>query len=439
MHNRNVINGSYAILGNVSTALFSFLGFLIIIRSFTKEEFGVWALFLAINSFIEMTRRGFVYHGVVKYSSENKEQQPALFSSGFLFNTCIVCVQYIAIIVISKPLSVLWHTPELVILLKTYGVFMIIYGSLKYVEYYQIINEDFKGIFIADSLYGFINLFCLILLYNGIIDSNLSSIIWIQSFSATLVLIYIFVFRKRYFKWGKVSFGLVKRLFHYGKYVFGTNLSSMLLQKTDLFMIGYFLNPAAVATYSVAVRISNYIEIPMKGLSQFIFPKIVLGFNKNGSKKAGYLFEKSVGLLLTMIIPPSLILFILAKPTLLLLGGEQYVSSVIILKILLIYSIFKPWGRIFGLSLDAMGKPHINFYMLLFSMFINVLFNYYLIQSFGVVGAATATVMSILISTVLSMMIISKMLPINLFKPFNYIWYYVDMGWTILKFKVSKS
>lgn len=437
MISRNIINGSYAILGNVATTLFSFLSFLIIIRLFSKEEFGVWALFLTITSLVEMTRVGFVYHGVVKFCSEDKAKYSTIFTAGFILNSLVNVVLILVLLLVSGFLVYIWHAPQLIILIKYYCFFVMIYGVNKYLEHFLVSNNDFKGIFFSNTVYGATFVGSIILMnWLNMLDS-LERIILLQAAAAIVNLVFLVLARGSTFIFGKINFAWIKKLFHYGKYVFGTNISSMLLQRTDILMIGFFLNPLAVAAYSIATRFSNYIEIPMKAISQIVFPKIVAKFNNGGSHNVGVIFEKSVGILLLFVMPLSLLLFIFAKPILLIVAGEEYVSSVLILRILLVYSFFKPWGRIFGLSLDAIGKPNINFYMLIIALGLNVGLNYFFIPLWGVVGAATATVITALISTIISLYYLAKISPFSLIQPFYFSWNYVKEGLRILKLKLS--
>jgi len=437
MESKNIKIGTYALLSNVSITLFSFIGFLIIIRSFSKEQFGVWALFLAVTSFVEMTRMGFIYHGIVKYSTENEDQRPVIFTTGLVLNALISAILALFLFLLSDILVNHWNTPEIVALINYYGLFLMINGITKYLEYHLISNQDFKAIFYSNVFYGicYAGLLLVMFILNKLI--YLEQIVMIQSGAAALTLIFLTYIRRKFFKVGNFSFHWIKKLFHYGKYVFGTNLSSMLLQKTDILMIGFFINPAAMALYNIATRFTNYIEMPMKAISQIVFPKIVSTFNREGKAKVGTIFEKSVGLLLILVIPPSLLLLIFAKPVLVFVAGEQYGSSALILQILLIYSFIKPWGRVIGLSLDAIGKPNVNFLMLLVGLSINIILNYFLIQSMGVIGAATATVITILISTSLSLFLLSKILTFSLIQPFYFSWNYVKEGLRILKFKLS--
>jgi lipopolysaccharide exporter len=60
----------------------------------------------------------------------------------------------------------------------------------------------------------------------------------------------------------KINWGTVKELYHFGKFTFGTNISSMFVKSTDSWMIGRLVSTAAVAIYNPAIRIANLVEVP---------------------------------------------------------------------------------------------------------------------------------------------------------------------------------
>ena len=75
--------------------------------------------------------------------------------------------------------------------------------------------------------------------------------------------------------------------------------------------------------------------------------------------------------------------------------------------------LVKPLGRVFGLTLDAIGQPQVNFQMLMISLVINVSMNLILIPVYGVMGAAIATSSSILITVSIGQLHLRKILDIH--------------------------
>lgn len=55
----------------------------------------------------------------------------------------------------------------------------------------------------------------------------------------------------------KIDREWMKTLFRFGKFVLGTNLATMAYKSVDKMLLGILLNPVAVASYELAIRISN--------------------------------------------------------------------------------------------------------------------------------------------------------------------------------------
>ena len=103
------------------------------------------------------------------------------------------------------------------------------------------------------------------------------------------------------------------------------------------------------------------------------------------------LFKRSAKYFAKVQVPLSLFMIVLAPWAVVWLGGEQYVNAAPLLQVLAIAGLVKPWGRAFGLTLDAIGRADLNFKMLLFSMGLNLALNLAFLPLFGVKGAAWAT------------------------------------------------
>jgi O-antigen/teichoic acid export membrane protein len=181
----------------------------------------------------------------------------------------------------------------------------------------------------------------------------------------------------------------------------------------DIMMIGYYLNPAAVAVYNVATRITNYMEVPMSGLSQAVYPRIAMANNTGSRTAVADLYEKSIGLLLAILLPMGLGVWLLADWVVLLVAGKAYLAAAPLLQILVLAVMMKPWGRLFGITLDAIGRPRLNFALLALSLVANVVLNALLIPRWGLHGAAAATSASIGLLVVSGQVLMASILPVQ--------------------------
>ena len=80
---------------------------------------------------------------------------------------------------------------------------------------------------------------------------------------------------------------------------------------------------------------------------------------------------------------------------LLFVAGPKYLDSVPILQLVL-YALLLPFSRQFGTIVESIGKPNYQFWLFAFGAVVNIPLNFFLIQLFGVMGAAVATIAPIL-------------------------------------------
>lgn len=406
--------GSYSLLGYAAQLGLAFVSFLFLVRCLSEYDFGVWVLYLTLITTAELARIGLLQNAVVKFCVENTEERGHILTTALIINTLGSIALGGLLLLLMPTLAQLWSAPELNTLVWWYLPWALVHGTARFLDFPHMVEHDFEGIFWSKTAYGIVFLLAIIGLF---IYQNNSIFLYqlplLQVLAAVPSLVVLLLFRSHYLQWGSYRKAWANKILHFGKFVLGTNISSMLFNKMDLMMVGAFLNPAAVAVYNVATRVTNYMEVPMSGIAQVIYPKMT-AVNKGGSKLAiADLYEKSLGLILAIVIPMVLVVFLCSKWVVVLIAGQNYATAAPLLNILLLAVMIKPWARLFGITLDAIGKPKLNFSLLFASLLINILLNALLIQQWGLHGAAFATLGSIVFLVVSGQLIIKHYLPIQ--------------------------
>jgi O-antigen/teichoic acid export membrane protein len=122
-------------------------------------------------------------------------------------------------------------------------------------------------------------------------------------------------------------------------------------------------------------------------------------------------------------IPFTILVLVFAKTIIYWLAGAQYLSATPLLQILLITVFPKIWGRVFGITLDAIGKPSLNFKILVGSIFSNLLFSLLFIPLWGVKGAAWAVLLSVIFNVSIGQFLLSKTIPIQQINILKQLWF----------------
>lgn len=409
----NASSGFLAILGQLANQGFALLSLLILLRLISREEYGMWALYLTVLSMAEMARAGFVQNGLVSFVQANPDEDRRIIGSAYAMNLGLGILIWGIFMALAVPLATWWSAPALPTLTMWYGLFMLTLGGLRFLEYVQIARQDFKGVLVGNLIYGGGQ--CAMMVYWWIIGFHpeLYMLIWLQAGAAATAAVAVWLYRRPLFSWGKPDWQWMKKLADYGRFVLGTNLGSMLLQRVDVMMIGVFLGPDGVAPYNVALRMTGYLEVPLRGLATSVFPRIGKAWKENGAAAVSRLYEKTTAEMLALTLPVCIGLALAAEWVIQILAGPGYEDAVFLLRILLLFALLKPWGRMFGTALDAIGKPNVNFRFVMLGVLVNVVLNSLMIPLFGLHGAAYATVLAMLTMVIINHWKINKIIVVR--------------------------
>jgi O-antigen/teichoic acid export membrane protein len=226
---------------------------------------------------------------------------------------------------------------------------------------------------------------------------------------------------------------MISELLHFGKFTFGTNISSMFVRSTDSWMIGRFLSPVSVALYNPALKLANLLEVPTTSIANIIFPKIFTKMRTHGKAGVRNVYIRSVALMLAIIIPIAIPFYVFAEFFVSLIFGAEYLEAADILRITIVYSIVIPFNRQFGTVMDGLKKPRLNFYLLVITAVINVVLNYFGLMYFGLIGSAYGTLLSFCIIFVLNQIILYRAFKINAFHTVATIFEWYLVGWNLVR------
>jgi lipopolysaccharide exporter len=411
-------SAALTVLQNMSGVLLGFGSFYLLIRLLTKHEFGAWTLFTATTTILEFIRNGLVQSALIKYlSGATDDERPHVIGASFTISGMLTVLYLILSYSLAVLLSGIWHLPELIPMFLWYNLVFIFSGALTQFQSIEQAGFKFNGIFLSTLIRQ--GLFFAFVAFASFTHykATLINLIQVQAVSAILGSAVSFYFIRKIFT---CSFRIQKRwmsnLFHYGKYAFGTTISAMLSNSIDQMMLGGLLSAASAGAYNVAVRISNLVEIPTSSIATIVFPQSAQRIVTEGKSAAKYLYEKSVGAVLAILFPGLLFVFIFAPYIVTFIAGQTYADTIPVLRITIIYCLFTPYGRQFGTIVDSIGKPKITFITVIISATINALLNFFLIKTYGVLGAAWATLTSTVIGFIIGQVVLKRELDVN---PFN--------------------
>lgn len=428
-----VKSGLLTILQRLSVLVFGLGSLFLMLRGMSKEDFGSWALFLAVISFLEVGRNGLIQNALVRFMAAcgkgEKEEYAKISTASLFINICLTLFSMLLLVICAKPLSVLWNAPDLMVMFPIYAVTTALLLPFFHFSCVQQANFSFVGIFWSNFVKQGLFFLYVLFAYSMGFGLALIDLCLVQIGTAILAGISSYLYARPFVSFSKkIDWYWVKRLFNYGKFVFGTNLSAMLYKSIDKVMLG-FVSPAFVAVYDLAIRINNLIEVPTFSIATIVFPKGAQQMKTEGKPAMKRLYEKSVGTILALILPCVLFILIFPELIITILAGEKYLDAVGILQLTVLYGLFIPFANQFGTVLDAMGKPKINFRFVILGAAMNIASNYTFIfvLQYGLIGAAYGTLLTYGIMFVLNQWVLYKELKVNVLNVFpNIISTYIE-------------
>ncbi len=158
---------------------------------------------------------------------------------------------------------------------------------------------------------------------------------------------------------------------------------------SDTLMVGALLSSDKVALYTTAAQISFLSLVVLNALESTIYPRL-LSIDKNQEEELRHFFWKASFLVIVFLLGVTLVVSFIAQPILSVFGPafKQATAALIIL-------LFAQWVRALSLTFSFMfiirdKVKHLNM-TLAAALIVNIIANYFMITSYGYIGAAYAT------------------------------------------------
>ncbi len=212
-------------------------------------------------------------------------------------------------------------------------------------------------------------------------------------FAQGLVILYMIYHLKEYlfFKSGLYP---LKELLRYSLPYYGDGFVRFGSMQADQLIIGVFLRPELLATYYVARRSFDYLQLYVDALLGPVVPKIA-ELKTQGKEIIQRAFTKTSRYLSFSLIPVSLLIAAISYPLLRVYGGNKYISATPVLALLSLATIAYGLYSLYGINVYILGKPVERFKQESVSSLLNVLLGLGLVIPLNIFGLAIARLFSL--------------------------------------------
>ena len=369
-------NNVLSLANNGLIAVFGLLGFMILVRSLPTMDYGAWVLFLTASNFLDMLRFGITRTAIVRFlSGAGEEEGKRLIGSNYIINllstTLLAVVTYLIYFLAKESIDnsgyylfFQWFPVVAFVTLPFNNAFSVLQAKLRF-DLILLLRMITVGGFMV---YLLINM----LFFKSDVMVIMIAYVIINAVSSLFASLLNWDGIKYVFKATKKD---SKIILDFGKYTTGTLIGSNLLKSADTFIIGLspFLGTVGVAFYSIPMKLTEIIEIPLRSFAMTAFPEMSKASIEGRIEDVKKSYYRNSGGLTLLIVPVMIFSFFFAEDFVTLIGGEKYAITANIFRIFCVYGMLLPLDRFTGVALDAVNRPKQNFVKVLYMAAANLI------------------------------------------------------------------
>lgn len=318
-----------------------------IVRVIGVENFGLISFALSfIFFFVAFVDYGF-YLTATSQISQNKNNQDKIneiFNSIIQIKILLILLSFIILNLLVFSFEKLYLNIELYyftfLFLIGYSLFPVwFFQGLENMKYITIINIIGKLVYVI-LIFTFLNNkddFLLIPLFNGI------------SYLLIAIISQIIIRKKFNIKYKLQNINQIIFYLKDGWHIFLSNLSTTIYTTSPAFILGLFTTNMNVGYYSAAEKIIKALQGGLQPIFQTIYPHIS-SMCKHSPTQALFFIKKVTIIVSIITFSISIITFYFADKIVILVLGNQYIESIIILKILSFVPFFGSLNNMFGIQ-----------------------------------------------------------------------------------------
>ena len=204
------------------------------------------------------------------------------------------------------------------------------------------------------------------------------------------------------------TFNNTSRLYRFALPMVGTELLGLGIYEADKIFLGYMMAPESVGIYTVANRIAFLVIAPFWAGATVIGPLFSEYWSKNQVRDLDEIYKYFTSLFLFIVGVAALFIFINIRFLLGLFGPDFVTDETIAVSLILSFTLFLTIlpGHYAQFTLMS-GRTHLVTLITFGTALLNVVLNYFLIQRYGILGAAGATAIALGSASVIGFLVLN--------------------------------
>ncbi len=383
------------------------LSVLLFSKMLSREQFGLYGLAMSIFLFYSISE-SFFRTATVKYCATN---------DGMLFRKTISSLIYlklfglvvtiVAMLLMNGKIVAFYQQPDLGKTLFWFPFIMVVYTFRSHFIAVITARQNIKGLLFQDMFFA-ISYIGVVLCLSPVLKS--AEQMFIVFFVVNCVSLLFLVLKYPSFidiRPG-ISSKLARQIFNYGKYTILVGLGMVAYQNIDILMLGRMATIEDVGIYKLSRMSSVFVAVITGGVLITLMPKISLLYEQNKMGEIKRQYHDSIKHLLMIFIPFFALSLLIAEPAFDLFFKGKYAGAGSLFAILSFTGIIRAFNNPQGSLLNGIGLVKYDSFQMWGCLGLNVVLNYFLIPKYANMGAAAATIITLIVGTIIKEIYIRK-------------------------------
>ena len=384
---------AYLMGGKISSFIIRFVVPLILVRVFSKEDFGLYKQLLFVSGFFIPILKFGVAQSLFYFFPIEKGRVTQLLSQTFYYFVFVGLV-FVPLFYFSQAsIAQIFNNKDIIQLINLCGLFAVFTATSFLLEVIFILEKRSKIVFTYVFLSELIE--AAFVLWTLLVIGSIEAVFWTRIIMAMIRTLILFMYLQvkysislKIYNWDK---GLIVQQ---AKYVLPLGMAVILRtikNQSVKLVLAIFFTVSDFALFAVgSFKIPLFNQF-MTSIASVTRPQITKYGAQGKHDKAKALWHKQIEKFISVSAPTVVFLIVMAVPVITLLYTEEYKESVDIFRILLILPLLQSlsWGTI----PMAFNATKYSFQAMLISTLIGVPTAFLLIKQYGLIGAAISSVL----------------------------------------------
>lgn len=380
-----VVDTNFYFFAQVGSKLLGLLIIPFLVRILSIAEFAHYDIFLMLSSLITTIVVLGVDSGIAIMIADHRENSKLV---NFLFTYSLLFSVSVSLAMWGLALIIFPLIPKIAPILE-YINYLFLYVIFNLISY-QVFNFiRWMGKAGVASIIGFVSyaigvIFGFLLIYlkpNPILADYLFGII-LGNFLGALASV-SFCYKNLSFRWVSAYKIYLKELMKISLPFVPNYLANNVMMMTDRLVVVSLLGETSLGIYALANRFAQIPNFGFNIISRGFQPVMYLNYKVESGKS---LIKKVYDYCHYAFIPALILMFFLAGPIVSIFGGEKYMDAVPLIPVITMSALIYGIMGLNGMGYSIARKTYYLTFISIFSIAMNVVFNYFLGIRFGILG-----------------------------------------------------